>query len=118
MSETAGDWRVNAGGLRRTAWGGGVGLRYRAGVEWDRGESAAMNHAPGHDDLQLADYTGVLRRRWWLIFALAVIGLLASVGFFKTSHKVYIATASVLRDRNQWNGQPGGWRTHHRRGQP
>ena len=54
-----------------------------------------MNHAPGHDDLQLADYTGVLRRRWWLIFALAIIGLLASVGFFKTSHKVYIATASV-----------------------
>jgi len=54
-----------------------------------------MNHAPGHDDLQLADYTGVLRRRWWLISALAVIGLLASVVFFEVSHKVYIATASV-----------------------
>jgi capsular polysaccharide biosynthesis protein/MinD-like ATPase involved in chromosome partitioning or flagellar assembly len=54
-----------------------------------------MNHPPGHDDLQLADYAGVLRRRWWLIFALAVIGTLASVGYFKVSHKVYIATASV-----------------------
>jgi capsular polysaccharide biosynthesis protein/Mrp family chromosome partitioning ATPase len=54
-----------------------------------------MNHAPGHDDLQLADYAGVLRRRWWLILALAIIGTLASIGYFKTSHKVYIATASV-----------------------
>jgi len=54
-----------------------------------------MNHAPAHDDLQLADYAAVLRRRWWLIFALAVIGTLASIGYFKISHKVYIATASV-----------------------
>jgi capsular polysaccharide biosynthesis protein len=54
-----------------------------------------MDHAPGHDDLQLADYAGVLRRRWWLIVALAVIGTLASVGYFKVSHKVYTATASV-----------------------
>ena len=54
-----------------------------------------MNHAPGHDDLQLADYAGVLRRRWWLIFVLAVIGTLASIGYFKVAHKEYIATASV-----------------------
>jgi capsular polysaccharide biosynthesis protein/Mrp family chromosome partitioning ATPase len=54
-----------------------------------------MDHAPGHDDLQLADYAGALRRRWWLIVALAVIGTLASVGYFKIAHKVYTATASV-----------------------
>ena len=54
-----------------------------------------MDHAPGHDDLQWADYAGVLRRRWWLIVALAIIGTLASVGYFKISHKVYTATASV-----------------------
>jgi capsular polysaccharide biosynthesis protein/MinD-like ATPase involved in chromosome partitioning or flagellar assembly len=59
-----------------------------------------MNHAPGHDDLQLADYAGVLRRRWWLIFILAVIGTLASIGYFKVSHKVYIATASVYVTAN------------------
>ena len=59
-----------------------------------------MNHAPGHDDLQLADYMGVLRRRWWLILAVAVAGLLASVGFFKTAHKVYISTASVYVTAN------------------
>jgi succinoglycan biosynthesis transport protein ExoP len=54
-----------------------------------------MNHAPGHDDLQLADYSGVLRRRWWLVVAVAVIGTLGAVGYFKTAHKVYTATASV-----------------------
>jgi uncharacterized protein involved in exopolysaccharide biosynthesis/Mrp family chromosome partitioning ATPase len=59
-----------------------------------------MNHPPGHDDLQLADYAGVLRRRWWLIFVLAVIGTLASVGYYKISHKVYIATASVYVTAN------------------
>jgi capsular polysaccharide biosynthesis protein len=59
-----------------------------------------MNHAPGRDDLQLADYAGVLRRRWWLILALAVIGTLVSIGYFKVSHKVYIATASVYVTAN------------------
>jgi succinoglycan biosynthesis transport protein ExoP len=53
-----------------------------------------MNHAPGRDDLQLADYAGVLRRRWWLILALAVVGTLVSIGYFKVSHKLYVATAS------------------------
>jgi capsular polysaccharide biosynthesis protein/MinD-like ATPase involved in chromosome partitioning or flagellar assembly len=59
-----------------------------------------MNHAPGRDDLQLADYAGVLRRRWWLILALAVVGTLVSIGYFKVSHKVYIATASVYVTAN------------------
>jgi capsular polysaccharide biosynthesis protein len=54
-----------------------------------------MNHAPGHDDLQLADYVGVLRRRWWLIVVVAVIGTLGAAGYFKVAHKVYTATASV-----------------------
>jgi uncharacterized protein involved in exopolysaccharide biosynthesis/Mrp family chromosome partitioning ATPase len=45
--------------------------------------------------MQLADYTGTLRRRWWLIVAVAIIGTLAGVGYFKTAHKVYTATASV-----------------------
>jgi succinoglycan biosynthesis transport protein ExoP len=45
--------------------------------------------------MQLADYTGTLRRRWWLIVAVAIIGTLGAVGYFKTAHKVYTATASV-----------------------
>ena len=67
---------------------------HRAGLGGIEGD-AGMNHAPSHDDLQLADYTGVLRRRWWLIVAVAIIGTLGAVGYFKTAHKVYTATASV-----------------------
>jgi capsular polysaccharide biosynthesis protein/MinD-like ATPase involved in chromosome partitioning or flagellar assembly len=54
-----------------------------------------MSHAPEREDLQLVDYTRVLRRRWWLIVVFAIIGTLASVGYYKISHKAYIATASV-----------------------
>jgi capsular polysaccharide biosynthesis protein/MinD-like ATPase involved in chromosome partitioning or flagellar assembly len=54
-----------------------------------------MSHAPEGDDLQLADYAGVLRRRWWLIVVFAVVGILGSVGFYAKAHKVYVATASV-----------------------
>ena len=54
-----------------------------------------MSRAPEHDDLQLVDYASVLRRRWWLIVAFAVVGLLASVVYYEIAHKVYIATASV-----------------------
>lgn len=54
-----------------------------------------MSHSSGPEDLQLADYTGVLKRRWWLIVAFAVIAAVVSAGYFKTAHKVYTATASV-----------------------
>jgi len=54
-----------------------------------------MSHSPAGEDLQLADYTGVLRRRWWLIVAITVIATVASAGYYKTVHKVYTATASV-----------------------
>ena len=54
-----------------------------------------MSHSSGPGDLQLADYTGVLRRRWWLILAVVMIGTLGSAGYFKTAHKTYTATASV-----------------------
>jgi capsular polysaccharide biosynthesis protein/MinD-like ATPase involved in chromosome partitioning or flagellar assembly len=47
------------------------------------------------EDMQLADYTGVLRRRWWIILAAALIGTAAGVGYLMTANKVYTATASV-----------------------
>jgi len=43
----------------------------------------------------MADYTGALRRRWWLVVAVALIATLGAVGYFRTAHKVYTATASV-----------------------
>jgi uncharacterized protein involved in exopolysaccharide biosynthesis/Mrp family chromosome partitioning ATPase len=54
-----------------------------------------MSYTSGPEDLQLADYVGVLRRRWWIILAIAVIGTAAAAGYFKSAHKVYTATASV-----------------------
>ncbi len=54
-----------------------------------------MSYKSGPEDLQLADYTGVLKRRWWLIVAVTIIGILGSIGYFKVAHKVYIATAAV-----------------------
>ena len=55
----------------------------------------AMSYTSGPEDLQLADYLGVLRRRWWIILVIAVIGTAGGVGYLKTAHKVYTATASV-----------------------
>jgi capsular polysaccharide biosynthesis protein len=45
--------------------------------------------------VQAVDYTGVLRRRWWLIAAAAIVGTLGSVGYLLVAHKTYTATASV-----------------------
>jgi Mrp family chromosome partitioning ATPase/capsular polysaccharide biosynthesis protein len=45
--------------------------------------------------MRLADYTGTLRRRWWVIVVVAIVGTLGAVGYFRTAHKVYTATASV-----------------------
>ena len=60
-----------------------------------KGGVPAMSYTSGPEDLQLADYVGVLRRRWWIILAIAVIGTAGGVGYFKSAHKVYTATASV-----------------------
>jgi capsular polysaccharide biosynthesis protein len=54
-----------------------------------------MSYTSGPEDLQLIDYTGVLRRRWWLILTCAVIGMLVGIAYLKAVHKVYTSTASV-----------------------
>jgi capsular polysaccharide biosynthesis protein len=54
-----------------------------------------MSHTSGPEDLQLIDYAGVLRRRWWLIVVVAALGMLAGIGYLETAPKVYNATASV-----------------------
>jgi uncharacterized protein involved in exopolysaccharide biosynthesis/Mrp family chromosome partitioning ATPase len=45
--------------------------------------------------MRLADYTGALRRRWWLILLVAIIATAGAAGYFRTAHKVYTASASV-----------------------
>jgi capsular polysaccharide biosynthesis protein len=54
-----------------------------------------MSYTSGPEDLQLADYLGVLRRRWWIVLLVAVIGTVGGIGYVKAAHKVYAATASV-----------------------
>ena len=59
------------------------------------GGTFGVNYKSGPEDLQLVDYTGVLRRWWWLIASFTILGTLCGLGYYKTVHKVYTATASV-----------------------
>ena len=54
-----------------------------------------MSYTSRPEDLQLIDYAGVLRRRWWLILVITVAGTLAGAVYLHAAHKVYTATASV-----------------------
>jgi capsular polysaccharide biosynthesis protein/Mrp family chromosome partitioning ATPase len=53
---------------------------------------AAASSRP--DSLELGDYLGVLRRRWWIVALLVVIGVGAGAGYVKVAAKTY--TGSVL----------------------
>jgi Mrp family chromosome partitioning ATPase len=54
-----------------------------------------MSQTAGLDDFQVADYAGIFRRRWWVVLAVTLIGLAASIGYLAKAQKVYTATASV-----------------------
>lgn len=47
------------------------------------------------DSFEFADYLGVLRRRWWIVVALACVGVLAGAAYLKVTPKAYIATTTV-----------------------
>jgi len=42
------------------------------------------------------DYTGVLRRRWWVVAACAVVGLIGAAAYVVVAPKTYTATATVF----------------------
>jgi capsular polysaccharide biosynthesis protein/Mrp family chromosome partitioning ATPase len=54
-----------------------------------------MNPVQRPDSFEAADYVGVLRRRWWVILALAVVGVIGAFGYVLVAPKVYTATSSV-----------------------
>jgi capsular polysaccharide biosynthesis protein/Mrp family chromosome partitioning ATPase len=54
-----------------------------------------MNPVQRPDSFEAADYMGVLRRRWWIVLACAIIGLVAAFGYVTVAPKTYTATASV-----------------------
>lgn len=46
--------------------------------------------------LAAVDYTGVLRRRWWVVAACAVVGLLGAAAYLLVAPKTYTASATVF----------------------
>ena len=47
------------------------------------------------ESLELSDYLGVLRRRWWIVVVLAVVGAGLAGAYVKVAPKSYTATALV-----------------------
>jgi uncharacterized protein involved in exopolysaccharide biosynthesis/Mrp family chromosome partitioning ATPase len=54
-----------------------------------------MNPSQRPDSFQSVDYTGVLRRRWWIVLAGAVIGLIGALVYTQIAPKSYTATSTV-----------------------
>jgi capsular polysaccharide biosynthesis protein len=54
-----------------------------------------MSSVPWPDSFELADYTGLLRRRWLVIVAFAVVGLVGAFAYVTVAPKTYTSTAAV-----------------------
>jgi capsular polysaccharide biosynthesis protein/Mrp family chromosome partitioning ATPase len=54
-----------------------------------------MNSSQQPSASEAVDYTGVLRRRWWVALGVLVICLVGAVGYLAVASKSYTATASV-----------------------
>lgn len=54
-----------------------------------------MNSAQRPDSFDAADYTGVLRRRWWIVVVCAVIGVVGAYAYTQVAPKTYTASATV-----------------------
>ena len=74
---------------------------------------ARMAASARPDSMELADYLGVLRRRWWIVVLLVVIGAGAGAAYAKVAPKTY--SASVLievtalpNNANSVSGRTGG----------
>src|SRR5260370_37476127 len=54
-----------------------------------------MNPVQRPDSFEEADYVGVLRRRWWIVLTVTIVGLVGAFGYVTVAPKVYTATAAV-----------------------
>ena len=71
-----------------------------------------MNISQRPDSFEPGDYLEILRRRWWIVLVLALVGLLGGAAYVKAAPKVYIATATVQVTANAaTSGQAQGGRT-------
>jgi capsular polysaccharide biosynthesis protein/Mrp family chromosome partitioning ATPase len=48
------------------------------------------------DSFEVSDYTGVLRRRWWIVVGFTLLGLLGALAYVVVAPKTYAATAAVF----------------------
>jgi capsular polysaccharide biosynthesis protein len=53
----------------------------------------SMSQQP--DSFEFAGYLGVLRRRWWVVLVLVLVGVLAAGAYIAKSPKAYTSTATV-----------------------
>jgi capsular polysaccharide biosynthesis protein len=63
------------------------------------------------DTFVSGDYLGVLRRGWWLVLVVTVVGLLGAVGYLAVTPKAYTATAKVNVTSTGSTGAVTGGRT-------
>jgi capsular polysaccharide biosynthesis protein len=54
-----------------------------------------VNQVSRPDSPAVVDYTGVLRRRWWIALAVTVLCLVGALGYIATAPKTYSSTATV-----------------------
>ena len=59
-----------------------------------------MNMSQRPDSFEPGDYLAVLRRRWWIVLVLAVLGLLAAGAYVAVAPKVYTAYRVRVRHRD------------------
>jgi capsular polysaccharide biosynthesis protein len=66
------------------------------------------------DSFEVSDYTGVLRRRWWVVLTLACLGVAAAFAYVEVAPKTYTATAAVYVSPTaaDQNNQVAGSRTN------
>ncbi len=62
-----------------------------------------MASSPRSDSFEVTDYVGVLRRRWWIVFALVCLGALAAAAYVAVTPKSYKATTGVYVIANAAN---------------
>jgi capsular polysaccharide biosynthesis protein len=71
-----------------------------------------MNSSQRPDSFEPGDYLQVLRRRWWIVLVVAIIGLVLAAGYVKEAHKVYAASTQVFVNSTVANtGSVSGART-------
>ena len=71
-----------------------------------------MNFSQRPDTFETADYLRTLRRRWWIVLVLFIVGGAGAAAYIKVAPKVYAATTSVYVTANEaTTNQVAGGRT-------